>query len=77
MNLLDEYLEQREILENKLSLLYRLRYVSRNQKQIEVLTEEISDLNFSIAEMRRCYGDKCGYRPRTLSGAFHFGKWSE
>lgn len=77
MNLLDEYLQQREILENKLSLLFRLKYTSRNQKQIEILTEEIKDLNFAIAEMRRCCGDKYGYRPRTLSGAFHFDKRSE
>ena len=77
MSLLDEYLHQRDLLEEKLSSLYRLKYSKRNQKLIEVLTEEIKDLNLAITELRRYYGDKCGYRPRTLSGAFHFGKWSE
>lgn len=64
MDILSQYLEQRNILEEKLNSLLSSTYTNRNRELVEVLSDEICDLDFAIAEMRKAYSDKLGYRPR-------------
>lgn len=64
MEILSQYLEQREILQNKLNTLLLMPYSKRSRRLVEVLSDEICDLDFAIAELRKAYGSVCGYRPR-------------
>lgn len=64
LDILSQYLEQRAILSDKLNSLLRLTYSRRNRLLVEVLSDEICDLDFVIAEMRKAYSRNCGYRPR-------------
>lgn len=69
MEILSQYLSQREILSAKLdALLNSSTFSCRNRRLIEVLSDEIVDLDFAIAEMRKAYNtDRIGYRPRRVT----------
>lgn len=64
MEILSQYLNRRKILEDKLNKLLSSTYPQRNQLLIDVLSDEIVGMDFAIAEMRKAYSDKYGYRPR-------------
>lgn len=64
MDILSQYLEQRQIIENKLIDQKDLLFIKQNRLLVEVLSDEIVSLDFAIAEMRKAFSDKLGYRPR-------------
>lgn len=64
MEVLSQYLQQREILSSKLDSLLLMPYSKRSHRMVEILTDEICDLDFAISEMRKAESDYLGYRPR-------------
>ena len=64
MDILSQYLEQRNVLKNKLNSLLKDAYTQRNQRLIAVICDEIEDVDYAIAELSKARSDKYGYRPR-------------